>query len=575
MRAPIRSSFIRAVLVAAALVVTAPRADALVAGTGRLDAIDFDGSPPTLTFDGTFHWDDTSFDVLGTPVNLGASFPGTQAVANGQVTSLNFGDFSANFTVSLQSDSSSGAFLDLNAITGSAICTQPTCLNATATFLGAVGSVAQSPAVLPLGTLTYTVDGSLSINAALNGSGPFGLNAFASHDTPTGDNVFVSSGDDTFYDSLQDEILGFAAEVSFPIVNGAGQTTFRALSTAEGTIPPNIVLDGPGFESIFIDIETTVIFGGSAVVCVVIPDAVTIPLNQFRLLHRDGPGPSSPEGAFVDITEGHLTSPNRVCGAVSSFSPFVVGRFIPEFGCGNGIPEGDEQCDAGPDGGPVEGACGFCTPSCECVGVTTTIATTTTIVTTTTVASTTTTIAPTTTTIAPTTTTVVTTSTTVTTIASTTTTVPPTSTTTTSVTVTTTSSTSTSSSTTTSTSTTSSTTLPPACIAAPTFESILCRLDELIELVQGSDIPEPTRGNLLRSLTAARNKTAAGESRFDAGRTRGAKGKLKSAARSLNAVLFRLRSLNGSRRIPADLAEELIGLTSPIQADMQTLRGSL
>jgi hypothetical protein len=562
MRAPTPRRANRALLpllVAALIAASAPHADALVAGTGRLDAIDFDGAPPTLTFDGTFHWDDASFDVLGTPVNLGASFPGTQAVANGQVTSLDFGDFSASFTVSLQSDSSSGAFLDLNAVTGSAICTQPTCLNATATFLGDVGNVAQSPAVLPLGALVYTVDGSISLDAALQGSGPFGLNAFAPHDTPLGENVFVSSGDDSFYDSLQDEIVGFAAQITFPFVVTPGQTTFRALSTAEGTIPADIVLDGPAFEAVFIDIQTTATFSSSALVCIVVPEDTTVPLHQFRLLHREGPGPSSPDGAFVDITEGTLTSPNRVCGFVTSLSPFVVGRFVPEVGCPNGVIENDEPCDEGPDGGPVEGACGFCTPGCECVGTTTTTiapTTTTIVTTTTTVAPTTTTIAPTTTTVAP-STTIATTSTSVT------------------FTTTTTSSTSTSSSTTTSTSSTSSTTLPPSCIAAPTFESILCRLDEVIAIVQGSDIPEPTRGNLLRSLTAARNKTAAGESRFDAGRTRGAKGKLKSAARSLNAVLFRLRSLNGSRRIPAELAAELTGLTSPIQADMLTLRGSL
>ena len=56
---------------------------------------------------------------------------------------------------------------------------------------------------------------------------------------------------------------------------------------------------------------------------------------------------------------------------------------------------------------------------------------------------------------------------------------------------------------------------------------------------------------------------------------RGANGKLNSAARSLNGVLFRLRSLNGSRRIPAELVQQLTGLTSPIQADMLTLRVSL
>jgi hypothetical protein len=493
----VRRPFVRilAPLLGAGLIVAAvPFADAAVVGTGRLTAVDFDGSPPDFTFDGTFTWDDTPFTVLGTPVNLGATFPGDQQVANGQVTALSLGDLSADFVMALLSSSSGGAFLDLNPIAGSAVCTAPSCVNATATFLGIVGEVDASPGLLPSAPLVYTVDGSIALNLALQGAGPFGLNAFAPQDTPAGDDVTVESGDDTFYDSLQDEILGFAAMVTFPVVHEPGHTVFQALSTAEGTIPPNIVLDPPGLESIFIDITTTATYGGSVEVCIVIPDTVTIPLADLRLLHRTGDGPASPEGAFVDITEDFRTNPNRICGFVNSLSPFVVGARVTE--------------------------------------PTTTTSSSTTVPTTTSTTSTTTS----------------TTSTTATTI----------------VTTTTASSTS-----------TTSTTQPPACLVAPTFDSILCRLEQAIALVEESTLDDPTRGNLLRSLEAARKKTLAAEERVDGGRARGAKGRLRSAARSVGGALHRLRALNGRRRIPAELAAALTALLPPIQEDMQDLRGTL
>jgi hypothetical protein len=533
-----------AFVIAAAVAIAAPRAYASVAATGHLDNVDFDGSPPNFTFDGTFTWDDTPFDVFGTPVNLGASFPGDQKVADGRVTALDIGDLSANFVMSLQSDSSSsGAFLDLNAIAGSAVCTQPSCVNATATFLGDVGTVDQSPVTLPIGPQIYSVDGSITLNLLLQGSGPFGLNAFLPQQTPAGDDVSVSSGDDTFYDSRQDEIVGFAAEASFAVVHEPGVTLFRALSAAEGTLPPNVVLDPPGLESVFIDITTTATYGGSVEVCVVIPDSVTIPIDQLVLLHRDGPGPGSPDGAFVDITEFTTTSPNRICGFVSSLSPFVVG---------------------------------FDTSVETTTTVPTTIPSTSTIVTTTTTITTTSTVSTTTVSTSSTVsfTTLVTTTTVETTTTSAPTTTIATSTTTTTVGPSTTTSSVTSTTTTTS-STTTSTTIQPTCIAAPTFESILCRLDEAIALVEDSDLSEPTKGNLLRSLQTARDKTMTAESKAAGGSTRGAKGKLKSAARSLNSVLFRLRSLNGRRRIPEELSSQLGDLVSPIQDDMKTLRNDL
>lgn len=494
-------------LAIALLALAVPRAGAVVVGTGHLNDIDFDGSPPNFTFDGTFVWDDATFTVFVSDVNLGQTFPGEQTVANGQVTSLNIGDLSATFVADFLSTSPTGAFLTLNGVNGSAVCTAPSCLNATATFIGVVDDLDQSGSGVPEDDLLFTIDGSISLDFSLNGSGPFGLNAFLMLFTRDGDDVTVETGADTFYDSRQDEIVGFAAEATFASVTDGGTTVFQALSAAEGAIPANFVIDPPGYDSVFIDVITSATYTPPVEVCIVIPDTVTIPLDDLRILHRPGDGAGSPTGAFVDVTSSIKTEPNRICGTVDSLSPFVV-------------------------------------------------ALDTTVPTTSTVTSTSTSITVTTTTSSS---TITTTSTIVTT------TTPSTIVTTTSTSVT---------STSTSTSTTSST-LPPTCIAAPTFESILCRLDEAIALVESSDLGDPVAGNLLRSLRNARRKTVDAESRADAGRTRGGKGKLKSAARSLNSVLFRVRSLNGDRRIPAELRAELADLVSPIQDDMKTLRNSL
>ena len=546
-----RSLSTAALVLAAISVAVAPRANAAVVGTGQLTAVDFDGSPPTFTFDGTFTWDDLDADVLGTLVNLGATFPGEQAIANGVVTGLNFGDFSADFVVDLLSDAPAGSVLDLTDVTGSAVCTEPTCLNATATFLGTASTVSATPGLLPAEPLVYFVDGSLSLDVALNGSGPFGLNAFVPQDTPVGAPVTVASGEDIFYNSVTDSFEFFSAEVTFTEVLAAGSTVFVPLSAAEGTIPANIELSpSDGIESHFIDVRTTASYTGPVEVCIEVLDAGPSSLARLRILHREGPGPASPGGAFVDVTTS-VTAPQRVCGIVDGLSPIVAGLDTGEPTTTTTTPSTTTSTTSSST---------VTTTSVPSTSTSTTVNTTSTTATTTSTTFTTTT---TPTTVPSSSTTSITTST----LASTTTTVAPTTTTSTIVATTSTTSTSTTTSTT--------TTLSPVCDDVPTFESTLCRADELIALVEASDIPEPTKGNLLRGLTAAREATAAAEERVDAGSTRGGKSRLKSAKRRMTSVLFRLRSLRGSRVISEPLRGQLADLAARIREDITTLRNSL
>ncbi len=124
------------------------------------------------------------------------------------------------------------------------------------------------------------------------------------------------------------------------------------------------------------------------------------------------------------------------------------------------------------------------------------------------------------------------------------------------------------------TSTTTTTTLP-ACLDDATFDSILCRLDALIAAVEAGNIGEPTKSNLLNTLRRARARVVDAQERVDDGRIRGAKSKLKSAIRKLTSAGFRLRSLSGRRRVPAELRAELGADANAIRQDLRALLRTL
>ncbi len=127
--------------------------------------------------------------------------------------------------------------------------------------------------------------------------------------------------------------------------------------------------------------------------------------------------------------------------------------------------------------------------------------------------------------------------------------------------------------------TTTSTTLPPgACDGppAPTYESIDCRLDELIALVQSSTDLGRTKKSLEKSALKAREKKIASEQMFyGGGKRKKIKNALHKASRKMVSFNFRVRSLVGRKQIAAPKREALRALGEPILVDMRTLLKSL
>lgn len=123
---------------------------------------------------------------------------------------------------------------------------------------------------------------------------------------------------------------------------------------------------------------------------------------------------------------------------------------------------------------------------------------------------------------------------------------------------------------------TTTTTLPGSCDgpAAPTFESILCRLDQLIALVDGAQDLGKTKKQLARAAQKARDKTAAAQG-LVGGKRKKVKNALHKASRRMVSFNFRVRSRTGKKVIPEATRTALAALGEPILVDMRTLLKSL
>jgi len=123
---------------------------------------------------------------------------------------------------------------------------------------------------------------------------------------------------------------------------------------------------------------------------------------------------------------------------------------------------------------------------------------------------------------------------------------------------------------------TTTTTVPSACSGppAPTFASILCRLDALIALVAGSDDLGKTKQQLTKASAKARDKTVQAESLVGEKRKKG-KNALKKARRKMISFNFRVRSRTGRKIIPEAKRVALDALGIPLQDDMKALFKSL
>src|SRR6185503_6073448 len=123
----------------------------------------------------------------------------------------------------------------------------------------------------------------------------------------------------------------------------------------------------------------------------------------------------------------------------------------------------------------------------------------------------------------------------------------------------------------TTTSTTTST-LASACVVAPVFSSVLCRLDELVAAVgERTDLGRLKEG-IAKSASKARRQcqTAAAAT----GRT--ASNQLKKCGKTLGTFRHKLDSNNAHKVIP-DTTRSFLrdDLAEPLRNDIKTLRGTL
>jgi hypothetical protein len=303
-------------LLAGLLLAASSPAWGAVAGTGNFD-IDVHTSFPftSATFDGTLTFDNASYMVGGTGVNMSSVNP----LPYSGIAALFLNQLRATFDVTM---SKAGFSFDGN---GEAACTNA-CINGTATFVGDVdeSSIVDTGGVLPSG-FDYVFDGTVGIDSGGNGpGGEFALNAFAQLATPMGNDVMVTTGPDNYFDTKTLNLRDFLVEAVFAVVNTPGVTTVAGVTAVPGALPNGITLIPD--ESVYVDITTTAGFTPPVTVCVAytdvapmdgVIDGTSILVSQLRLLHRIAVG-----DAFQDVTT--TATGGKICGVVQTLSPFVV-----------------------------------------------------------------------------------------------------------------------------------------------------------------------------------------------------------------------------------------------------------
>jgi hypothetical protein len=164
-----------------------------------------------------------------------------------------------------------------------------------------------APGVTPLRYLSGVDVGPLtSLDATIS------LPATASRGTPTGSNVIVTPPDSSTGTST--------TTITFASVSSPGTTTVASSATGPAAPAGFAFADPPRF----VELGTTATFTTASVCFAYDPSAFTVPETALRLLHFQG-------GSWVDTTTpGSPDIANhRICGTVSSFSPFVVAAFRP------------------------------------------------------------------------------------------------------------------------------------------------------------------------------------------------------------------------------------------------------
>jgi hypothetical protein len=115
----------------------------------------------------------------------------------------------------------------------------------------------------------------------------------------------------------------------------------------------------------------------------------------------------------------------------------------------------------------------------------------------------------------------------------------------------------------------------PGCTEEATFESLNCRIQELIDTVTGSSDFGSLQGKLIRTLQRAKGNKERAEALFADGKQRRSKAALKRSRHALRSVSFTVRSLTGRDQIAQPTRGTFAQAVHDVEHDMDTLLDTL
>jgi hypothetical protein len=122
---------------------------------------------------------------------------------------------------------------------------------------------------------------------------------------------------------------------------------------------------------------------------------------------------------------------------------------------------------------------------------------------------------------------------------------------------------------------TTTSTLPPGCIAAATFDSILCRLGQESEDVANTPDLGAAGPKLAKALNKATSVTTKASDACNTGDSKAAGKSLKKAIRRMIQYNHRLGSNKSRKTIPEEVRTQFLDDGRAIQTDMQALKKNL
>jgi hypothetical protein len=126
---------------------------------------------------------------------------------------------------------------------------------------------------------------------------------------------------------------------------------------------------------------------------------------------------------------------------------------------------------------------------------------------------------------------------------------------------------------------TTSTTIPSATCGdipdGPTFESIACRLEALLELIRGEEGLGFLQAKLEKKLELLIRRTDEAVTACRIPKIARVNTRLKQISKGLGAYQHRLGTLKARKKIPAEIREPFIAAADPIRTDTDALRDAV